>query len=136
MTDRELLQQVLDAWQDHWVNDHQSALLETIRANCAKEIYKCARCGEVNPAEIHTCTPQEPLPAKSKGALSHEENKQHNKKILDKFYEENAHLYTAPPQREWQWLTDEEIEQVIDKHWNDPSMFVEAMEQALKEKNG
>lgn len=46
MTDRELLQQVLDAWQDHWVDDNQSALLETIRANCAKEIYNCARCSE------------------------------------------------------------------------------------------
>ena len=34
----------------------------------------------------------EPLPAKSKGALSHEENKQHNKKILEKFYEDNAHF--------------------------------------------
>lgn len=22
---------------------------------------KCERCGEVNPAEIHTCTPQEPV---------------------------------------------------------------------------
>lgn len=22
---------------------------------------KCQRCGEVNPAEIHTCTPQEPV---------------------------------------------------------------------------
>jgi hypothetical protein len=42
MTDRELLQQVLDAWQDHWVNDNQSALLEMIRANCAN----CARCSE------------------------------------------------------------------------------------------
>ena len=95
MTDRELLQQVLDAWQDHWVNDKQSALLEMIRANCAN-CANCARCGEKNPAEIHTCTPK----------------------------------------RKWQWLTDEEIEQVIDKHWDDPSMFVEAMEQALKEKNG
>ena len=54
MTDRELLRQVLDAWQDHWVSDIQSALLEAIRANCAN----CARCGEVNPAEIHTCTPK------------------------------------------------------------------------------
>lgn len=54
MTDRELMQQVLDAWQDHWVNDKQSELLEMIRANCAN----CARCGEKNPAEIHTCTPQ------------------------------------------------------------------------------
>ena len=55
----------------------------------------------------------EPLPEKSKGALSHEENKKHNKKILDKFYEENAHLYTAPPQREWQGLTMEETELLI-----------------------
>ena len=54
MTDRELLRQVLDAWQDHWVSDIQSELLEAIRANCAN----CARCGEVNPAEIHTCTPK------------------------------------------------------------------------------
>ena len=54
MTDRELLRQVLDAWQDHWVSDIQSALLEAIRANCAN----CARCGEKNPAEIHTCTPK------------------------------------------------------------------------------
>jgi hypothetical protein len=49
----------------------------------------------------------EPLPAKSKGALSHEENKQHNKKILDKFYEENAHLYTTPPQ-EPLWIRNKE----------------------------
>ena len=69
---------------------------------------KCERCGEVNPAEIHTCSPQEPLPAKSKGALSHEENKRHNKMILDKFYEENAHLYTAPPQEPvaWAWTVN------------------------------
>ena len=35
---------------------------------------KCDRCGEVNPAEIHTCSPQ----------------------------------------REWQWLTDEEIGEIIE----------------------
>jgi hypothetical protein len=132
MTDRELLQQVLDAWQDHWVDDNQSALLEMIRANCAN----CARCGEVNPAEIHTCTPQEPLPAKSKGALSHEENKQHNKKILDKFYEENAHLYTAPPQREWQGLTEDEAQYLfrlcLGRTYDD---FWRAIEAKLKEKN-
>ena len=54
MTDRELLQQVLDAWQDHWVDDNQSALLKMIRARLSQ----CERCGEVNPAEIHTCTPK------------------------------------------------------------------------------
>lgn len=81
MTDRELMQMALDALEKismggdpRWANDVTPAL----RARLAQP---------------------EPLPAKSKGALSHEENKQHNKKILDKFYEENAHLYTAPPQR-------------------------------------
>lgn len=39
------------------------------------------------------------------------------------------------PQREWKWLTDEEIEQIVDTHWNDPSMFIEAIEAKLKEKN-
>ena len=38
-------------------------------------------------------------------------------------------------EREWKWLTDEEIEQIVDTHWNDPSMFVEAIEAKLKEKN-
>jgi hypothetical protein len=30
---------------------------------CFKEqqAMKCQRCGKVNPAEIHTCTPQEPV---------------------------------------------------------------------------
>lgn len=41
----------------------------------------------------------------------------------------------APPQREWVGLTDEEAEQIIDAHWNDPSMFIEAIEAKLKEKN-
>ena len=44
-------------------------------------------------------------------------------------------LYTAPPQSKWQALTDEEIEQIVDAHWNDPSMFVEAIEATLKAKN-
>jgi hypothetical protein len=38
-------------------------------------------------------------------------------------------------EREWQWLTDDEIEQIIDKHWDDPSMFTEAIEAKLKQKN-
>jgi hypothetical protein len=73
----------------------------------------------------------EPLPAKSKGALSHEENKQHNKKILDKFYEENAHLYTAPPQREWVGLTAKDLAEIP------PSCYEGAIwaDARLKEKN-
>jgi hypothetical protein len=39
------------------------------------------------------------------------------------------------PQREWQGLTDEEVEQIVDAYWEDPSMFIEAIEAKLKEKN-
>lgn len=77
----------------------------------------------------------EPLPAKSKGALSHDENKQHNKKILDKFYEENAHLYTAPPQREWHGLTAGEIKILRRAATNDRE-FADLISAKLKEKNG
>lgn len=34
-----------------------------------------------------------------------------------------------------QVLTDEEIEQIVDQHWDDPSMFTEAIEAKLKQKN-
>ena len=44
-------------------------------------------------------------------------------------------LYTATPQREWQGLTDEEAELITDLHWDDPDMFIEAIEAKLKEKN-
>lgn len=42
---------------------------------------------------------------------------------------------SAKVEREWVGLTDEETEQIVDAHWNDPSMFVEAIEAKLKEKN-
>ena len=109
MTDRELLQQVLDAWQDHWVNDNQSALLETIRANCAN----CARCGEKNPAEIHTCTPMVRITTPEDIA-----------KIKSK----------------WVGLTDDEIAQLMfkcDVIVTGPTQFnfANAIEAKLKEKN-
>jgi hypothetical protein len=56
---------------------------------------KCERCGEINPAEIHTCTPK----------------------------------------REWQGLTDAEAENIIDDCWDDPDMFIEAIEHVLRRKN-
>ena len=45
-------------------------------------------------------------------------------------------LYTASPKREWQDLTDEEAEQIIDEHWEDLLMLMEVIEAKLKEKNG
>ena len=48
-------------------------------------------------------------------------------------------LYTAPPQREWQGLTDEEIDEVFGSPMRlEPSglmNFVRAIEAKLKEKN-
>jgi hypothetical protein len=44
-------------------------------------------------------------------------------------------LYIKPPQREWQGLTDEEAEQITDLHWDDPDMFIEAIEEVLRRKN-
>ena len=37
--------------------------------------------------------------------------------------------------KEWQGLTDEEAEHIYGEYWNDPSMFIEAIEAKLKEKN-
>ena len=157
MTDKELMQMALDALIDaadsqNWemqqnIDQHgewyrRSVYLKQATTNSQAAIEalrirlsQCERCGEVNPAEIHTCSPQEPLPAKSKGALSHEENKRHNKMILDKFYEENAHLYTAPPQREWQGLTGYEFVQIRNNLKGDDLDLARAIEAKLKEKN-
>ena len=44
-------------------------------------------------------------------------------------------LYIKPPQREWQGLTDVEAENIIDDCWDDPDMFIEAIEYVLRRKN-
>ena len=46
-------------------------------------------------------------------------------------------LYTAPPQREWQGLTDEEIRKLSDECAvvRDETEFIRAIEAKLKEKN-
>jgi|Laugrespbdmm15dd_1035085.scaffolds.fasta_scaffold82948_2 hypothetical protein len=57
---------------------------------------KCERCGEVNPAEIHTCTPQ----------------------------------------REWQGLTDGEIDEIWLQSFNDDIRDpIKVAQEKLKEKN-
>ena len=105
---------------------------------------KCARCGEVSPA--HTCTPKQSEPV----AIVTSDFDGGNKSI--KFLNDVAYmnlmqktlLYTAPPQREWQGLTDEEIREFEiwlddeeEKHgWNLPADIVKYIEAKLKEKNG
>jgi hypothetical protein len=43
-------------------------------------------------------------------------------------------VYKAAP-KQWQSLTDDEEEQIIDAYWNDPAMFIEAIEAKLFRKN-
>jgi hypothetical protein len=44
-------------------------------------------------------------------------------------------LYTTPPQRDWQGLTDEEIIEVWSDQYKTGLQLARAIEQALKEKN-
>ena len=47
-------------------------------------------------------------------------------------------LNTAPPQREWQGLTDEEVENFVQAVWPreaTPTDYIRAIEAKLKEKN-
>ena len=37
--------------------------------------------------------------------------------------------------REWVGLTAEEAEHIVDSYWNDPPMFIEAIEAKLRERN-
>jgi hypothetical protein len=60
--DRELLQQALEAleaMQSYAAAENKGLRIcdEAIEALRAR-LSQCGRCGEVNPAEIHTCTPQ------------------------------------------------------------------------------
>ena len=41
-------------------------VIEALRQALAQEQTKCPRCGEVNPAEIHTCSPQVAQPEQEK----------------------------------------------------------------------
>jgi hypothetical protein len=57
---------------------------------------KCERCGEANPAEIHTCSPQEPVAWTVQGLIT--DFSRDFSAYQTKTY--TVPLYTAPPQRE------------------------------------
>jgi hypothetical protein len=118
---------------------------------------KCQRCGEVNPAYIHTCTPMqhwsdcavhsEPAYPAGECDCGGVQPEQEPVAWADKFdidregqdlwvsrqkpAKDGVPLYTAPPQREWHGLTDEEKE-----HYRKLGLVgVEIIETILKEKN-
>jgi hypothetical protein len=97
---------------------------------------KCERCGEVNPAEIHTCSPQEPV-----AWFCELPDNKISIKIVGKPTEGNwKPLYTAPPQREWQGLTEDEIKEIVGPWGSLPidgytRKLFDQIEAKLKEKN-
>ena len=106
---------------------------------------KCLRCGEVNPAEIHTCTPKESFEYWNavEGWVTIEEVRQHFDTagcgtIYKTGGEGRVPLYTAP-QREWVGLTDEEYEamaeQYVTNYYFDTLKYARAIEAKLKENN-
>jgi hypothetical protein len=106
---------------------------------------KCLRCGEVNPAEIHTCTPKESFEYWNavEGWVTIEEVRQHFDTagcgtIYKTGGEGRVPLYTAP-QREWVGLTDKEYEamaeQYVTNYYFDTLKYARAIEAKLKENN-
>ena len=105
---------------------------------------KCERCGEVNPAEIHTCSPQEPVAwawTVNSGAGYITRGVGFDKADIP--FAKHTPLYTAPPQREqrayiarkWQGLTKEEAREICVKNVPYVIDMVAALEAKLKEKN-
>jgi hypothetical protein len=78
----------------------------------------------------------------------YQDDEEYQQRFIERNGEQNASwvepLYTAPPPREWQGLTDEEIDKVTDAQWsrnNHKPMYAayrayaRAIEAKLKEKN-
>ena len=134
---REEAQQILDALQcatpptfsTKLVEDWQSAV-ETLRARLAQPDGNCngmpAYEGSLSAGQ--RLAQPEPEPVADKYLMEVECTKCGAK-------QDGVLTVTAPPQREWQGLTDMEIEQIVDQHWEDLLMFAEAIEVKLKEKN-
>ena len=100
---------------------------------------QCDRCGEVNPAEIHTCTPKQEPVAWWNGSYS--DPRFSAKKNAPGIGVEGVPLYTAPPQREWQGLTEYEVgfltvfDGLHDVEVPLLANFIRHIEAKLKEKN-
>lgn len=129
MTDRELMQQALDAMLN-FPNDISDEMFESIRVLRAR----LAQPEQQWQSTADKCE-LEPVPAK--GTLLPEQEPvawMHDSQVGF-----NVPLYTAPPQRSWQGLTDDEIVEIAATPAAIPGAYVHCfardIEAKLKEKN-
>ena len=139
MTDRKAMEMALEALTAHYQSKdeadvHRARVIQALEAALAQpEQTKCPRCGEVNPAEIHTCSPQVAQPEQEPTEIS-KLKAMHEVCIAVSTANKGVAFYTAPPKREWVGLTDEEVSSIENAGvWGEKD--IRAIEAKLKEKN-
>ena len=157
MTDREAMKMALDAFEDlkksvtrdgtvseNWdaYYEKEYYALEALRQALAQKQTKCPRCGEVNPAEIHTCSPQrEQEPVAWVDTVWVERPDLAKEIQMNRLFsrcqlqDNQIPLYTAPPKRQWVGLTNEELVKLRETHEAHIFQLMFAIEAKLKEKN-
>lgn len=135
--DRELLQQALDALEFIRAEGMTRVVGDTARQALRARLSQCDRCGEVNPAEIHTCTPKPD--AVINGIPAYEGPLSKLQRLAQPDQPDYSKAGFGKPQREWVGLTDMEISEVLGGDICDENSglltFCRAIEAALKAKN-
>jgi len=124
MTDRDLMQEALDALQGNWRTDESDKAIEALRAALAQPEPKPVAwmLTELDGTPLIDCGD---LVVKQRPVL-----------VSDKT--DCIPLYTAPPQREWVGLTTDELEEIAEFHFHgglSGREFYDDIEAKLKEKN-
>jgi hypothetical protein len=133
MNDKELLQQALKTLElirsEGKTTVVGDAVMQALRARLAQPEHfadmrkkVCQRCGEVNPAEIHTCSPQKEPVAWLDSLDRSQPHAVTGFQYLSVSQIERGdqHKYIpvyAAPQREWVGLTDEEVDEAAKERW-------------------
>ena len=127
MTDRELLQQALDALES-W----QKTCLD-----CGRSSEELGRATKSLQAIRARLAQPEPKPVAWLCWEDKENNLLADTVLSDKACTECFPVYTAPPKKEWVGLTDKEVKQLSDYcvDVRDEIEFIRAIEEEIKEKN-
>ncbi len=149
-TDRELMQQALDALEvlveivvdDLGYDGYQDKTIENLRARLAQPEPPCKTGSQCIGGKCTQCVVDDPEPvAWIRKAADDEELIWWSEKDddLDEFYRYEP-LYTAPPQREWQKITDYEADEYWDEFVSTGcrasfGMGVDYANRVLREKN-